>query len=143
MLEKARACPNQFALFRETFPDGAPLTLATYRKCVAVGLDFFWAAGLLSPGLRKACDAANDEARKVYGAAIDEARKVYDAAIDEARKVYDAAIAEARKAYDAAIAEARKAYDAACYEAWKVYEAAHATILLRCLRKQLKESTHA
>jgi hypothetical protein len=41
------ACGSQHELFRKTFPDGAPVTMAAARKARKAGLDVLWLANLL------------------------------------------------------------------------------------------------
>jgi hypothetical protein len=36
------ACKSKRALFRKTFPDGAPVTMAAARKAQKAGLDVLW-----------------------------------------------------------------------------------------------------
>lgn len=60
------ACKDQVALFREHFPNGAPMTV---EGAVAVANVFSWdwaAKHLLSATARKACEDATATARKAY-----------------------------------------------------------------------------
>jgi hypothetical protein len=41
------ACRSQRALFRKTFPDGAPVTMSAVRKAQNAGLDVLWLTNLL------------------------------------------------------------------------------------------------
>jgi hypothetical protein len=41
------ACRSQRALFRKTFPDGAPVTMSAARKAKEAGLDVLWLTNLL------------------------------------------------------------------------------------------------
>jgi hypothetical protein len=41
------ACRSQRALFRKTFPEGAPVTMSAARKAKEAGLDVLWLANLL------------------------------------------------------------------------------------------------
>jgi hypothetical protein len=41
------ACRSQRALFRKTFPDGAPVTMSAARKAERAGLDVLWLIELL------------------------------------------------------------------------------------------------
>jgi hypothetical protein len=41
------ACRDQRKLFRKTFPNGAPVTIAAARKAQKAGLDVLWACNLL------------------------------------------------------------------------------------------------
>jgi hypothetical protein len=45
------ACNDQRKLFRKTFPDGAPVTLAAARKALKAGLAVFWMCTLLPKSL--------------------------------------------------------------------------------------------
>jgi hypothetical protein len=41
------ACKSKRVLFRETFPDGAPVTMAAARKAQKAGLNVLWLAEIL------------------------------------------------------------------------------------------------
>ena len=48
LLVKDKACPGQVDLFRQIFPQGAPLTLAALTKAEKAGLDIWWCQKLLT-----------------------------------------------------------------------------------------------
>jgi hypothetical protein len=54
------ACRSQRALFRKTFPDGAPVTMSAARKAKEAGLDILWLIELLP----KPLDADYEAKRK-------------------------------------------------------------------------------
>lgn len=69
-LTAAGACPEQVALFRQVFPDGAPLTpdaLATAREA---GLDVGWCVVLLDAPAREAYRRATAPAEEAHYRAI-------------------------------------------------------------------------
>ena len=110
MLEAKGACQGQVILFKEAFPNGAPLTIEAALS-VADKFDWDWAARkLLSEKGLKAYSEAEAPAWKAYEEAEALARKAYEEAGALARKAYEEAEALARKAYKEAETLARKAY---------------------------------
>lgn len=101
-LTVAEACEEQVALFRQTFPDGAPLTLESIAAARAAGLNVEWCLGLM-----------DTPAREEYHRAIAPAWEAYDRAVATAEEAYDRAVATAWGAYDRAIAPAEEAYERA------------------------------
>ena len=89
------ACKQQVNLFRQMFPDGAPLTAETALN-VADKFNWDWAAkGLLPPAALKAYEEATAPAGKAYEEATAPAGKAYEEAKATARKAYEEAKAVA------------------------------------------------
>ena len=137
-LTAAKACPEQVKLFRTMFPNGAPLTLAAWRKAQRVGLDCAWSANLLSATALAAYEVACAPALAAYEAAEDAAWAAYEAACTPTLTAYRAADATAMAASRAACVTAWAAYEAADATALAAYEAACAPALLRALRQTLQ-----
>jgi hypothetical protein len=98
-LEKHNACPDQVALFRETFGESTTVTVAKAKR-VASLFDWDWAARRF---LGAAAFAEYDKARAPAWA---EYEKVRAAALAEYEKVRAAALAEYKKACAPAFATA-------------------------------------
>ena len=86
------ACPDQFNLFAETFPDGAEITRDNLLTAARAGLNVGWLA------------------RRVLKAT---AWAAYDGAAVSAQTTFDEAMVTAWAAYGEATATARAAYDKA------------------------------
>jgi hypothetical protein len=74
------ACADQVRKFRQVFPGGAPITLASVEKAQKAGLDWEWTIILLSLSAwveyDKVCGLALAEYEKVCGLALAESEKV-------------------------------------------------------------------
>ena len=95
MLRRAGACADQRAIFRATFPDGAPLTLAAWRTASAAGLDINWTHQLLSASARAEYERATAPAWAAYERATAAAWPEYERARAAAWAEYDRATAPA------------------------------------------------
>ena len=60
------ACADQRALFRHTFPDGAPLTVRSVDRAVRAGLDVRWLVRLLPAPARAEYERATAPAWAEY-----------------------------------------------------------------------------
>ena len=82
-LESLGACANEVELFRNEWPDGAPVSPATVRR--AAKLNIAWLAEKILVA----------QAREVYGEAVAQAREVYGETVAQAWKVYWKAVSQA------------------------------------------------
>jgi hypothetical protein len=118
MLKAKGACETQVALFKELFPNGAPLTVETALS-VANKFDWDWAISNL---LSKEGKAAYEEAEALLLAAYEEAKAPLLAAYEEAEALLLAAYEEAKAPLLAAYEEAR-------VPLWAAYKEARAPLL--------------
>ena len=132
------ACSKQRALFRQTFPEGAPVTLVAARKAVAAGLDVSWLARFLSPEghakYQRVTASAWAEYERVTAAARAEYDRVTAPAWAEYKRVKAAALAE----YDRVTASALAEYERVKAAAGAEYERVTAAALVRLLKQVTK-----
>ena len=117
LLRQHDACPDQLALFKETFgagpaKSGVEVTPETCQRAAEAGLNFSWAAErLLTPSQRA-------EYERVAGPARAEYERVKDAALAEYLRTSTADLVECRCVEGAAWAEYMRvraiAFAAAC-----------------------------
>ena len=101
------ACKRQRAIFRQAWPNGAVVSLATLRRAARLGLNLRWfAERFLSFSARKAYLAETATDRQAYLAETATAWEAYEAAPTPVLQVYEAARATALQVYDAATAPA-------------------------------------
>lgn len=74
------ACKEQRALFRATFPDGAPLTQESLDTAIAAGLHVSWLASRLPLRARAEYDRAVAPAKAEYSRAVEPVQAEYDRA---------------------------------------------------------------
>lgn len=115
------ACPEQVALFRETFGDAAPVTAETLAHAVTAGLVLSWLAGrvLTAPAetdFHRVTAAADADLDRAWTAAWAEYERVRVPAPVDFARVCDEARAECSRVWDAARAERNRARDTACTE---------------------------
>jgi hypothetical protein len=115
------ACPKQRALFRKTFPEGAPISIESAEKALAAGLDVRWLIRLLPQSARaeynRTVAPAETELDRTKAAAWAERERTVAAAWAE----YERAKADAWAEYDSAMAPARAELDRAAAAAWAEY----------------------
>ena len=128
------ACPEQQALFRKVFPEGAAVDEATARYAVRAGLDVQWLARLLPVAVQRAYADVAAPVRRAYVDAEASARRAYDDAMASARRAYADVAAPVRRAYVDAEASAQRAYDDATASARRAYANARALTLVPFLK---------
>jgi hypothetical protein len=112
-LRSLGACAGQVALFEETFPDGAAVTVEAALQAMGAGLTLNWLASRLPP-------PALAEYERVTFAAEYEYGRVTEAALDEYERVTTEAWAEYKRLTAPALAEYE--YERLVAAAWAEYE---------------------
>lgn len=120
-LQDAGACPEQVALFLQTFPYGATMTVVNITRARAAGLRVGWCEALLDQPARAEYLRAIAPTRAGYRRAAASALAEYARAVASTGAEYACAVAPARAERDRATASAEAKYDRATAPAWAEY----------------------